>query len=161
MRPARGADSVAADVTKSEKSAQETGPRPGLLRAHTVQTVGMVDVDAVQINFAACFRWMDLGYGELLRLLGHPLSTILAAGTATPAVDARCRYVKPVGLDDQVDCVSWIAKAGQSSYVVAHWFEHEGALVAEGRVTHVWITTAPTAAAPLPGWLRAAVSPKR
>jgi 4-hydroxybenzoyl-CoA thioesterase len=131
-------------------------PHPGLPCARTVQTVGMVDVDLVQINFATYFVWMDSGYGALLRMLGHPLSTILAQGYATPAVEARCEYLRPVGLDDRVDCASWISAAGRSSYTVAHRFEHEGMLVAAGQLTHVWITASPAASAPLPAWLRSA-----
>jgi YbgC/YbaW family acyl-CoA thioester hydrolase len=133
-------------------------PHPGVPCARTVQTVGMVDVDVVQINFATYFRWMDLGYGALLRMLGHPLSTILARGNATPAVDARCQYLTPVSLDDRVDCASWIAEAGRSSYTVAHRFELEGTLVAEGQLAHVWISTSPAVSAPLPAWLRSAAA---
>ncbi len=137
---------------------QRTGTEPaGAPIARLTHVVAMVDVDLVQINFTAYFRWMDLGYDALLRQIGHPLSGILGAGFATPAVDARCRYVRPVGLDDCVETESWIARAARTSYVVGHRFHNRGELVAEGQVTHVWITCGPPAApASLPAWLREA-----
>lgn len=128
--------------------------RPAVRLPHTV---AMVDVDAVQVNFTAYFRWMDEGFIALLGELGHPLSAILAAGFATPAVDATCNYLKPVGMDDRIESISWIGRTGNSSFVVEHRFEHEGEVIARGRLTHVWIASGPpAAAAPLPAWLREA-----
>ena len=115
--------------------------------------VGMVDVDAVQINFAVYFRWMDHGFHALLRSLGHPLSSLLAKGYATPAVDAQCNYLRPVRLDDLVVGTCRFTAAGRSSFVAAHRFEHEGELVAEGAIKHVWIAGTPGRAAALPDWL--------
>jgi acyl-CoA thioester hydrolase len=121
--------------------------------------VGMVDVDAVQINFAVYFRWMDHGFHALLHRLGHPLSGILREGFATPAVDASCNYRRPVGLDDEVVGRCWFDEIGRSSFIARHRFTHDGLIVAEGSVKHVWIASGPpAAAAPLPTWLREAAS---
>jgi YbgC/YbaW family acyl-CoA thioester hydrolase len=122
------------------------------------QTVAMVDVDAVQINFAAYFRWMDYGYMDLLRKLGRPLSTLLTNGVSTPAVDARCSYLRPVNLDDTVGLTTYVSSVGHSSYIIEHRFEHAGEPIATGRITHVWIstTTSPHTATAAPDWLRAA-----
>jgi acyl-CoA thioesterase FadM len=135
------------------------GPPRSCPQAGLTHHVAMVDVDLVQINFSVYFRWMDLGYGALLRELGRPLSEILDDGHGTPAVDARCSYLRPVGLDDRVEATAWIERAGRTSFTVAHRFQHDGETVAIGTVTHVWIVVGPPAAAvPLPDWVRRAAA---
>ncbi|SDH12522.1 acyl-CoA thioester hydrolase, YbgC/YbaW family [Sinosporangium album] len=123
----------------------------------TRQRVAMTDVDLVQINFRAYFRWMDHAYMQILIDLGHPLSRLLEAGSATPAVDARCNYRRPVSLDDEVDVLSWISTVGTSSYEVTHAFTHRRDLVAIGSVKHVWIGLDDARPLPVPGWLRDAL----
>jgi YbgC/YbaW family acyl-CoA thioester hydrolase len=131
--------------------------RPSVRLTHTV---AMVDVDAVQVNFSVYFRWMDEGFIALFKQLGHPLSEILGAGLGTPAVDATCNYLRPVGLDDVVEATSKIGAVGRSSFVVEHRFEHGGEQIAQGSLKHVWIRQGtPAGAAPLPDWLRAAGLP--
>jgi acyl-CoA thioester hydrolase len=115
----------------------------------------MIDVDAVQVNFTRFFQWMDKGYSELLHRLGHPLSRILAEGAATPVVDARCNYRRPVGLDDAFTTTSWVSGVGTTSYTVTHRFDDAHGTFAVGECRHVWITTGGRQTpAPVPGWLR-------
>jgi acyl-CoA thioester hydrolase len=118
--------------------------------------VGMIDVDAVQINFAAYFRWMDMGYMRLLSELGHPLSSLLEAGASTPAVDAHCSYRTPARLDDIVEAHCWISEVGRSSYFVRHEFFRDQTKVAEGHVKHVWIQMPDAKPIDVPAWLREA-----
>jgi 4-hydroxybenzoyl-CoA thioesterase len=125
--------------------------------ATILHRVTMADVDAVQANFVAYFRWMDGGFHELLSRLGRPLGSILASGRGTPAVDARCSYLKPVGIDDVVEVRTQIGDVGRSSFAVEHAMAVDGAAVASGLVKHVWVELgAHKHAAPVPGWLRAA-----
>jgi YbgC/YbaW family acyl-CoA thioester hydrolase len=117
--------------------------------------VAMTDVDLVQANFAAYFRWMDVGFHELLAALGQPLAGILASGQGTPAVDAQCSYLSPVGLDDVIEITTEVAEAGRTSFTVEHAMAVGETPVAIGRIKHVWIALEPAKhAAPLPGWLR-------
>jgi YbgC/YbaW family acyl-CoA thioester hydrolase len=116
--------------------------------------VNMTDVDLVQINFTRFFLWMDGGYNSLLRESGNPLSEIVASEHATPVVDARCEYRRPISLDDQFQVRSAIVKIGRSSYVVAHRFEDDDGVFAIGRTTHVWIRLQPSQAPEdVPPWL--------
>jgi len=127
--------------------------------AHIRRRVSMTDVDLVQINFARYFPWMDEGFGLLLEECGHPLSSIIANGHATPVVSVQCDYVRPVTLDDRVDGWSAVTKIGTSSFEVSHRFESDG-LIAIGRATHVWIAVAPTQrAVPVPQWIHDALDP--
>lgn len=121
-------------------------------------TVNMTDVDLVQVNYARFFVWMDDAYDAILRDLHNPLSRIVADGFATPVVDARCEYRRPVSLDDEFHVRSAIVSTGQTSYVVAHRFEDFLGTFAIGKATHVWIRTDPAQRAePLPHWVRDAV----
>ncbi len=99
---------------------------------------------------------MDEGYSELLHRLGHPLSRILAEGAATPVVDARCNYRRPIGLDDVFTTMSWVGRVGAASYTVIHRFDDVHGAFAVGECRHVWITTADgrQSPAPVPDWLR-------
>lgn len=99
----------------------------------------MVDVDLVQVNFSRFFGWMDEGFNELLHGLGLPLSRVISDGYATPVVDARCSYIRPVTLDDTFTVHSWVARTGVSSFDVRHQFTDGAGLFAEGTITHVWI----------------------
>jgi len=115
----------------------------------------MVDVDLVQVNFAAFFRWMDISYQELLVELGHPLSAILSSGYATPVVKAECNYMAPVTLNDEIEVTAEVAKVGNSSYSVVHRFNSHRKLIAEAEVRHVWVSIGPPqVAVPVPDWLR-------
>jgi len=115
----------------------------------------MADIDAVQVHFVAYFRWMDGSYHELLAVLGHPLGSILASGWGTPAVEASCSYLKPVGIDDIVEVRAQIGEVGRSSFTVEHRMVVHGEVVATGRVKHVWIELAPRKrGVPVPSWLR-------
>ncbi|MEW1823134.1 thioesterase family protein [Arthrobacter sp. NPDC080031] len=99
----------------------------------------MIDVDLVQVNFSRFFAWMDEGFNGLLHEVGLPLSGIVADGFATPVVDARCSYLRPVGLDDTFTVHSWIGRTGTSSFEVKHRFSDQNGVFAEGRCTHVWV----------------------
>jgi YbgC/YbaW family acyl-CoA thioester hydrolase len=122
-------------------------------------TVSMAEVDLAHIHFAVYFRWMDAVHCQLLALLDHPLSEILRDGYATPAVDARCSYERPVTLDDQVTVRAWIGRVGNTSYTVSYVFEHDGQVVAHGSSTHAWLDArAVPVSAPVPDWIRSAMS---
>jgi acyl-CoA thioester hydrolase len=119
--------------------------------------VTMSDTDLVQVSFVSYFRWMDAGFHELLVQLGRPLRSILASGHGTPAVDAQCSYLAPVGVDDLVRIESRVGRIGTTSFTVEHSMTVDGERVAEGRVKHVWIELEPAKrAAQAPTWLRQA-----
>ncbi|MEV8135416.1 acyl-CoA thioesterase [Microbacterium aurantiacum] len=120
-------------------------------RSHTVN---MADVDLIQVNFSRFFVWMDDGYGALQRELGHPLSQIIRNGFATPVVDARCEYRRPVGLDDEFEVTSAVVAAGRTSFSVGHLFEDSRGVFAVGRCVHVWVRTEPQQQSEaLPAWI--------
>jgi acyl-CoA thioesterase FadM len=125
----------------------------------TTHRITMAEVDAVQVNFIAYFGWMDKGFHELLAGLGHPLTSILATGYGTPAVDARCSYLKAAGLDDVVTLLTSVARVGRASFDIDHQASTDAGVIARGVIRHVWIELGSVPRPmPVPDWLRAAAS---
>jgi|GEM_PF-418800 YbgC/YbaW family acyl-CoA thioester hydrolase len=122
--------------------------------------VAMIDVDVVQIHFAAYFQWMDRGLQEILMQPGAiSMGQMLAAGYGMPMVAIRCAYFKPARLGDVIEMKSHIIRCGSSSFDVEHiFFNEQGERIAEGVTTQVFIELASQRAVPLPEWLRALCS---
>lgn len=115
----------------------------------------MAEVDAAQIHFTALFRWMDRGLSEWLAEVGHPFTRLLEEGPGIPIVDARCRFLARVGLDDELTLRTWMADAGSTSIRSRHEFRRGDVVVAEGRLVHVCVDRPTRATVPVPDWLRA------
>lgn len=123
--------------------------------------VAMIDVDIVQIHFAAYFQWMDRGLQEILSQPGA-MSTaqMLAAGFGTPMVAIQCTFSKPARLGDIVEAYSHIIRCGRSSFDVEHLFLNaQGERLARAVTTQVYIELASQRPQPLPEWLRALQAP--
>jgi YbgC/YbaW family acyl-CoA thioester hydrolase len=119
--------------------------------------VAMIDVDLVQIHFAAYFQWMDRGLQEILSQPGAMTTgQMLAAGFGTPMVATQCTFFKPARLGDLIDVYSSIIRCGRSSFDVEHIFFNEpGERLARAITTQVYIELASQRPQPLPEWLRA------
>ena len=127
--------------------------------AVTHRRVSMGDVDQVLAFFRRYFSWMDDGRCELLALLGHPLRDLLADGHGLPVVNASCRYVRPVGLDDLLRIETAVLAVRRTSFDIGHVMTLDGDVVAQGRTTHVWVARKPELhPRPVPGWLADAVT---
>lgn len=128
------------------------------VHAHTFRIV-MAEVDAAQIHFTALYRWMDRGLSEWLAEVGHPFTRILVEGPGIPIVEARCRFLARVLLDDELTLRTWIGDIGRTSFRSRHQFLRDGALVADGQLVHVCVNRATRATVPVPEWLRAHALP--
>src|SRR5437764_1529665 len=74
----------------------------------------MSEVDVAQIHFTTLFRWMDRSFCEWLADVGRPFTQLLEEGPGIPVVDAHCRYVARVRLDDIVTIRTHLSEAGRS-----------------------------------------------
>jgi YbgC/YbaW family acyl-CoA thioester hydrolase len=119
----------------------------------------MSEVDVAQIHFTTFFRWMDRSFCEWLADVGRPFTRLLEEGPGIPVVDAQCRYVARVRLDDHVTIRSHVAEVGRTSFRVRHEFRRGEELVAEGVMVHVCLDRATRGTLPVPQWLRAHVRP--
>ncbi|GAC1314243.1 MAG: hypothetical protein NVSMB27_49760 [Ktedonobacteraceae bacterium] len=139
------------------RSSEESVRRPTNHEVRQRFRVAMIDVDLVQIHFAAYFQWMDRGMQEILSQPGAmPTEQMLAIGFGTPMVAIQCTFSKPARLGDFIEVHSRIIRCGRSSFDVEHVFYNEqGERLARAVTTQVYIELASQRPQPLPEWLRA------
>jgi acyl-CoA thioesterase FadM len=112
-------------------------------------------------------EWTEAFFTEWLLALGHPISQMLSSGEATPVVRVEADYRAPIGVDDILEMRLSTAHLGDKSFslwVRAH--DIAGSAVLEVHVFHVYtlfekspLSPRPkTTSAPLPEWLRSALS---
>jgi len=131
-------------------------PRPGQVVHEMTFRVAMRDMDHANIYYAAYYEWMDRSFAEFVQKSGHSLREIFDGGFGAPIVESSCSYFAPVSLDDVLRVRSWISRMGRSSFTVTHDFTRvsDGARVARGSVTHVWVRRAQMESVPTPDWFR-------
>ena len=115
-------------------------PRPAGAPLTTRRLVEFRDTDAAGIvHFTAFFFWMESAEHELLRAAGVPVVDRQAEGVdaSWPRVSASCDYVSAVRFGDELSIAVTVADVGRTSVTYAFRFEHEGRLVANGRVVAV------------------------
>jgi acyl-CoA thioesterase FadM len=121
--------------------------------------VVMADVDAASIlYFATPYRWQELLFTGWMHAIGHPVSGLLGSGGGCPAIRSSCSYLLPLRLDDFVRCELTCEEIGRTSFEIGMrgFKEAGGALAVETRTRHVWVENG--ASAPLPDWLRSALT---
>jgi acyl-CoA thioester hydrolase len=105
----------------------------------TRRRVEFVDTDMAGIvHFSNYFRWMESA--EVDFLLARGLSVKLGwegVPLGFPRVSASCDYLKPIHFEDMIDITVTLERLGAKSATYAFEFEHEGVLVARGKVTSV------------------------
>lgn len=126
---------------------------PPYVHANRFRVV-MAEVDASQIHFTAVFRWMDRGFSEWLAAVGRPFTRILSDGPGIPIVEARCRFLHRILLDDELTLRTYVAQIGTTSFRSRHDFTRGEDLVAAGELVHVCVERSTRATVSVPGWLR-------
>jgi YbgC/YbaW family acyl-CoA thioester hydrolase len=133
--------------------------------------VTMADVDAAGIlYYASPLRWAEMLLGDWLERSGHSLSSMFAAGEATPAAAVTIRYRVPLSLDDHCSLRLSAGRIGKTSFTVccAVWGTRDGwgdeRLAVEVESTHTYVSLArrpgggaDLAKQPLPAWLTQAL----
>lgn len=106
----------------------------------TRRRVEFRDTDAAGIvHFSAFFFWMESAEHELLRAAGVAVVDRGSDGVdaSWPRVSVSCDYVAAVRFGDEVTIVVAVEAIGRSSVTYAFRFEHDGVVVARGRVVAV------------------------
>jgi acyl-CoA thioesterase FadM len=154
---------VTADLGAQARPDRE--PTASLLT--TARRVPMADVDAAGIlYFGAPYRWLEESFSGWLKELGHPLSAILRSGSGCPCVTSATSYGVPLVLDDEVTVHLRPSSVGTTSFSVTVDVvrARDGAPAVRSTSWHVWsqfdghATTPVVVPAPLPDWLRDALS---
>ncbi len=125
--------------------------------------VSLIDMDPFFIHYTTYTNWMDRGFMQLFRTLGHPLHTIIAAGYGFPMVHCQLDFRQPAELDDHLHLTTAITRLGRSNLTVSYDFarvEADGTLtlLVHAESTHVYTRRATREAVELPAWLHAAAS---
>ena len=83
---------------------------------------GFGDCDPAGIvHYPTFFDWFDRATHELFAAAGVPMRTLAEGeGVMTPVVDVGCRFVRPVGWEDEVEIESRVVRWGVRSFTVAH-----------------------------------------
>ena len=127
--------------------------------------VTMADVDGAGIiYYASPLRWAEVLLGDWLEQLGHPISSMFAAGEATPVVGVKVRYRSMLSLDDHCRLELWTERIGATSFTLrCEVRAPRGEQVAvEVLTTHAYVIYAPPSAGArasatkraLPPWLK-------
>jgi YbgC/YbaW family acyl-CoA thioester hydrolase len=124
----------------------------------------MADTDSGGvIYYGAPFPWHEQALLGWFDSIGHRISEILANGHAFPCVHSEADYLKPLRVDDIVEVRLHAGRVGISSFQTETriWKDELAAVV---RATYVWAEGHPRTSvksAPMPTWLRDALTGKR
>ena len=110
--------------------------------------VSLVEVARYRVIFADCdpmrimyygnyFRLFEIGRAELFRKLGHPFPEYIARGLYLGAIEATCRYHKPVRYDDELIIRAGIEEVGRVRLTIAYEVcALDGNVLASGSTAH-------------------------
>ena len=115
------------------------------------------------------YAWMDQGTHALLQAAGFDFITQANTNSdflGCPLVASNMEFKKPLRFGDVVTMVSQVEKFGNTSFVVAHEFHKDDALMAFGSEVRVWTVRGadeakPLIARPVPEKVRQGLSENR
>jgi acyl-CoA thioester hydrolase len=96
------------------------------------------DCDPMRIMYnGSYFRLFEMGWTELFRELGEPLTRYIARGLYLAVIDASCRYIKPAKYDDHLVIRAALTNVGAARFEVLYEINRQdGELLARGRTVH-------------------------
>ena len=105
----------------------------------TRRRIEFADTDMAGIvHFARFFVFMETAEHELLRHLGMDVhSTVDGMKIGWPRKATECEYFRPVRFADEVVIHVSVLRKGRTSLTFEHVFEHDGEVIARGRMTSV------------------------
>jgi acyl-CoA thioester hydrolase len=124
--------------------------------------VGLAQTDAFEmIYWAAVTEWVELGYENILRTVGHPMDEFLKADWDTPVVNVNIDYRRPLRLGQQITIETEVVAVGNRSFRT-----ETRVLAADGgisvRVARTMVATRRNGApASLPDWIKVLGPPRQ
>jgi acyl-CoA thioester hydrolase len=107
-------------------------------------------------NYLAYF---DQNMTELWRAAFGGYDAMLERGIDLVAVDARVSFRAPARFDDELTMEIAVARFGTTSLATRHRVLRAEQTLAEGEMTHVFVTREDLAKTPIPEWARTALAP--
>jgi acyl-CoA thioester hydrolase len=103
--------------------------------------------------------YFDQNMTELWRAAFGGYDAMLARGIDLVAVDARISFRSPARFDEELTMEIAVARFGTTSLRTGHRVLRAGQTLAEGTMTHVFVTRADLAKTPIPAWAHTALTP--
>ena len=119
---------------------------------------GECDPQGVVFN-ANYLMYFDVALTELWREAIGRYEDMTAAGTDMVVAEVRARYLAPAGFDDELDVEVTIARLGTTGMTTRTAVRHDGTVVVEGEMRHVFIDLATKEKKPIPEDVRRRLEP--
>lgn len=117
--------------------------------------VRYAETDAAGIVYYGNYlTYFEVARVELLRALGHPITTVEALGVSLPVVEARLKYLRPALLDDLLDVSLSVDSVGPASFAFDYEVTRDGLLLVSGWTRLAVCERDTGRAMPMPPWLR-------
>jgi acyl-CoA thioester hydrolase len=117
---------------------------------------GECDPQGVVFN-AHYFAYFDIALTELWREAAGGYAAMMDDGLDLQVVEATARYKAPARFDDELDIEIEVTRLGTTSMVTDLRIARDGALLVEGRLTHVFVDMETVTKTPIPDRLRDAL----
>ena len=132
-----------------------SSPESPAARFTTHVRVRYAETDAAGVVYHGNYlTYFEVVRVELLRALGHPITSIEAQGVVLPVVEARLKYLRPARLDDLLDVTLWVESVGPASFGFEYEVARDGLLLVTGSTRLAVVERDSGRAMPMPGWLQ-------
>jgi len=130
-------------------------PLPQPPRFTTLIRVRYAETDAAGVVYYGNYlTYFEVVRVELLRALGHPITSIEERGVLLPVVEARLKYLRPAHLDDLLEVSASVESIGPASFAFDYEVARDGLLLVAGWTRLAVCERDSGRAMPMPGWLR-------
>ena len=130
-------------------------PQPSRSRFTTRVRVRYAETDAAGVVYYGNYlTYFEVVRVELLRALGHPITSIEADGVLLPVVEARLKYLRPARLDDLLEVSARVESVGPASFALDYEVARDGLLLVSGWTRLAVCERDSGRAMPMPDWLR-------
>ena len=102
---------------------------------------------------------MDIAHTELWRQAMGPLAELSDLGVDFVVAESSARFRAAARFDQDIDVAVRVETLTSSSMTTQHTFNHDGRLLAEGRIRHVCVDARTWAKTPWPDQVRSAFTP--
>ena len=132
-----------------------SSPESPASRFTTPVRVRYAETDAAGVVYYGNYlTYFEVVRVELLRALGHPITSIEEQGVQLPVVEARLKYLRPARLDDLLEVAVSVESVGPASFAFDYEVCRDGLLLVSGWTRLAVCERDTGRAMPMPGWLR-------
>jgi len=124
--------------------------------------VRYAECDPQQIVFNAnYFAYFDVGMTELWRAAIGSYAVMMQRGVDMVVAEASARFLGAARFDDELQLEVSITRLGTTACTTRHRVMHDGEMLVEGTMRHVFVDPRSLEKVAIPRWLRDALSPWR